>query len=85
MATLVCTVNVPLVAPCGMIKVDGTVATAVSLLERFTVSPPPGAGLKSVTVPVEVCPPVTVEGLSAREDKTCGANTISDATFVSPA
>jgi len=61
------TVKVPIVAPCGMVTLAGTVATFVSLLLKFTVAPLSGAGLTSVIVPVEVCPPVMVDGFNVRE------------------
>ena len=48
---MVVTVNVALVAPAGTVTLPGTVATAVLLLERVTVAPPPGAALVRVTVP----------------------------------
>src|SRR3989454_10164604 len=63
---LVVTVNVVLVAPAGTVTLPGTVA-AVLLLDRVTDAPPAGAGPFSVTVPVELPPPVTVVGFSASE------------------
>jgi hypothetical protein len=64
---LVRTVNVALVAPRGTVTLEGTVATAVLLLESDTSAPPVGAGPVSVTVPVDECPPVTVVGFSESE------------------
>ena len=55
------TVNVPVVAPARIVTVAGTVA----LLEpdlRLTESPPVGAGLLRVNVPIDDEPPVTVVG-----------------------
>ena len=54
-------VKVAVVAPAATETVDGTDALAV-LLESATEIPPTGAGLLSVTVPVELFPPMTVVG-----------------------
>ena len=62
---VVLTVNWPLVEPCGITMLSGTVAEPL-LLERLTRMPPAGAGALSVTVPVEGFPPVTVVGFSER-------------------
>ena len=48
------------------------------LLESETTAPPEGAGLPSVTVPVELVPPLTVDGLSVTDDNT-GAVTVRTA------
>jgi hypothetical protein len=61
------TVNVAPVAPAGTVSLAGTVATAVSLLERDTVAPPLGAVALSVTAPVAGEPPVTVVGFSDKD------------------
>jgi len=61
-------VKVALVAPSGTVTVGGTGATAVLLLDSITGAPPPGAGPFSVTVPVEMLPPTTLEGLRERDD-----------------
>src|ERR1039457_4227066 len=60
-------VKVPLVAPCGMFIVAGTVATATLLLDRDTSAPPVGAGPLSVTVPLDVVPPGTPVGESTND------------------
>ena len=65
-------VKLALIAPAAMDTLAGTVATLVLALERATTAPPLGAALVSVTVPCEVLPPVTVVGLSVREDKLAG-------------
>lgn len=49
--------------PAGMVTFCGTVAAAVLLLARDRTMPPLGAGPSSVTVPVELLPPVTAVGL----------------------
>src|ERR1700692_347292 len=43
---------------------------AGSLLDRFTVTPPKGAAKFSVTVPIDVCVPVTVAGLTEIDCRT---------------
>src|SRR5437899_12551771 len=64
--TLVETVKVAVLAPAATRTLAGTVAAAVLLLERVTVAPPVGAAPLSVTVPVDVLPPMTVVGLRLR-------------------
>ena len=83
--TLVFTVKVVLVAPAGMVTLEGTVAAAVLLLESVTCAPPAGAGPFSVTVPVEdpSRPPITLVGFSASEE-TIGGITVSVAVRVAP-
>src|SRR5262249_9585841 len=67
-AAKVVTVKVAVVAPTPTVTLPGTtVATNVFELERFTRSPPTGAALVSVTVPLADAPPVTVAGLSVIE------------------
>ena len=58
---LVVAVKVALVLPVGTVTLAGTWTALVSLL-RFTVTPGEGAAVKSVTVPVELEPPVTEFG-----------------------
>src|SRR5215216_895989 len=57
------TLKEALVAPAGTVTDAGTLATALEL-ESDTASPPVGAAPESVTVPVELEPDVTVDGLS---------------------
>ena len=54
---LVVTVKVAVVEPGVAVMLEGTVATAVLLLESVTLAPPVGAGPLRVTVPVEGVPP----------------------------
>ncbi len=61
---LVVAVNVAEVAPAGTVTVAGTWAAAVLLEVRVTRAPPTGAGLSSVTVPVEDTPPGTDAGFT---------------------
>jgi hypothetical protein len=53
------------VAPAATVTLPGTVADAL-LLDKLTAAPPVGAALLSVTVPVEVLPPVTDVGFRLR-------------------
>jgi hypothetical protein len=69
------TVNVALVAPAATVTLAGTVATAVLLLESVITLPPTGAALLSVTVPVDVAPPITAAGLRLK-DKSEGGITV---------
>src|SRR3989442_15046462 len=69
---LVVTVNVTLVAPTGTVTLAGTEAAEL-LLDSVTCAPPAGAGPPSVTVPVELLPPVTLGGLSASEARPAAA------------
>jgi len=61
--TPVVIVNVALVAPDGTVTLVGTCATAVLLLESLITTPPSGAALLIITVPVDVAPPATSVGL----------------------
>ena len=45
-------------------------------LARATTTPPPGAGLDNVTVPVEELPPATVAGLRDKEDTALRGTTV---------
>ena len=61
------TAKVAVVAPDGIVTLEGTVATAVLLLDSVTTAPAPGAGPFKVTVPVEEPPPRTEVGLKETE------------------
>jgi hypothetical protein len=85
----VLTVNVAVVAPAGTITLEGTLATVALLLESMTVTPPAGAGLLRVTVPVEDCkPPTMLDGLNVREERVGGGGgagvTVREADLVAP-
>src|SRR3989442_10376800 len=80
---LVVTVNVTLVAPTGTVTLAGTEAAEL-LLDSVTCAPPAGAGPSSVTVPVELLPPVTVVGLSASEERPAAGFTVRVAARVTP-
>ena len=80
---LVLIANVVLVAPAGTVTLPGTVAAAVLSLDSVTGAPPAGAGPFSVTVPVELLPPVTVVGFTPSEETTGGV-TLSVLVRVTP-
>ena len=79
---LVVAVNVVLLAPAGTVTLPGTVAAGL-LLDSVTGAPPAGAGPFSVTVPVELLPPVTVVGFTPSEETTGGV-TLSVLVRVTP-
>jgi hypothetical protein len=73
---LVATVAVTVVAPAGTVTLGGTVATEVLELASATTAPPGGAGLLSVTVAVDVDPPLTVVGFRVIANKTAALTVI---------
>jgi hypothetical protein len=79
---LVAMLNVALVAPAGMVTLEGT-AAAPLLLDSATCAPPAGAGPSSTTVPVTGVPPATLAWLRLSAD-TLGGTTVSDAVCVAP-
>src|ERR1700687_4313711 len=81
--TVVETVKVAVEDPAGTATLPGTVAVVVSLLASATVTPPLGAGPRSVTVPVDGLPPTTLVGLSAIVERS-GCKTVSVAVPVVP-
>ncbi len=64
---VVAMLNVAVVAPAGTVTVAGTVAPAVDA--SVTTTPPVGATLASVTVPVTVFPPAIVVGLTETAER----------------
>jgi hypothetical protein len=66
-------VKVADVLPAGTVTLAGSVAAGLPL-DRVTTAPPVGAGALSVTVPVELAPPITVIGFRVTEDivAACG-------------
>ena len=56
-------VKVAVVLPAATVTVAGTLAEALPLVSE-TTAPPVGAGLFSVTVPVELLPPTTLVGFT---------------------
>lgn len=67
---LVVTVKVAVVAPAATVTLAGVFAAAL-LSDSATTDPPVGAGLDSVTVPVDELPPMTDAGFNVTEE-TCG-------------
>ena len=59
------------VCPAGTTTVAGTEALELPLF-KLTVKPPIGAGEPNVTVPVEVAPPLMVEGKTANVNRGGG-------------
>ena len=83
MTALVVMANVAVVAPAATVTLAGAWAAAVLLLESATAAPPAGAGLSSVTVPVEDTPPRTDVGLTLTElNAATGAVTVRVAVLV---
>jgi hypothetical protein len=85
---LVVTAKVALVAPAGTVRLAGTVATPVLLLERETAAPPLGAGALKVTSPEAGDPPTTLLGVRLTDVRLgpvagCGV-TIRVAVWVTP-
>jgi hypothetical protein len=74
--TLVFTVNVPVEAPAGIVRVAGTVATAGLLLESTTDAPPAGAAPLRVTVAVDVVPLWMVVGKRVTDTTVGEARTV---------
>ena len=58
--------NVALVAPAGTVTLAGTLTEPGNELLRLTATPPAGAALPSVTVPVADWPPGTLVGLTEK-------------------
>ena len=81
---LVVTVNVVDVLPAATVTLAGTVAAGFPL-ESVTTAPPVGAAALSVTVPVELAPPVTLVGFRVTEASTAeGGSTVSVVPWVEP-
>ena len=83
LTVLVVMLKVALVALAGTATGDCTWAAAL-LLDRLTDMPPLGAALVSVTVPMELCPPVTLAGLTVTDCKAGGGVTVRVAFWVTP-
>ena len=72
--------------PATTVTLDGTAATDGLELASVTTVPPAGAGPESVTVPMALEPPVTVEGVSVSDESvgSGGGVTVSVADLVVP-
>ncbi len=64
---VVVTVKFALVDPAATVTLLGTLAAEL-LLDKLTTAPPEGAAALSVTVPVELLPPVTLVGFRLTEE-----------------
>ena len=73
LTTVVVTENDWVVAPALTVMIEGT-GTAAELLIRLTGNPPAGAFAFNVTVPVDIWPPVTLDGLKASAATTGGSS-----------
>jgi hypothetical protein len=69
---IVVTVKVADDDPAATVTLFGIIAAAL-LLDSGTTTPPAGAGPLKVTVPVEVVPPITVEGFNVTEAIASGS------------
>ena len=81
---VVAAVNVAFVAPAATVTLAGTVAAAFELVS-VTASPPPGAALDNVTVPVDEAPPTRLAGERATDVRLAGGLTVSVAGRLTPA
>jgi hypothetical protein len=80
---LVVIVKVALLEPPTMGTLAGTCAAEVLLLCRVTTAPPAGAAPVRVTVPVELFPPTTEDGVRVREESV-GALIVSAVDLLTP-
>ncbi len=62
------TENIALVLPAGIVTEDGTDATEAVPLESEITTPPVGADIAAVTVPVDVFPLTTESGAKVSDD-----------------
>jgi hypothetical protein len=70
-----------LVFPACTVTLEGTVATAVLLLDSVTTAPPDGAALLRATVPLKLLPALTLLGFSEIEE----TNTVEAGVMVTVA
>ena len=68
--------KVALEPPATTVTLAGTLAIAGWLLVSDTIAPPAGALDVSVTVPVALVPPITLDGLTETDDKDAGAGAL---------
>jgi len=80
---LVVTVNVAVWLPAATVTEGGTTAAA-ELLESATATPPAASAETRVTVPVELAPPLTLVGLTARVDSVPADVIVRAAVLVVP-
>ena len=73
-------VNVPVVAPAGIVTLDGHEAPYVE--DNWTTTPPDPAGPLRVTVPVEETPPINSDGESTNPTRTSLTSIVSVAVAV---
>ena len=73
------------VRPAGTVTLAGTDAIDGLELASVTTVPPAGAARESVTVPTELPPPVTVDGLSLTDDSAGSGAGVTVTVAVRPA
>jgi hypothetical protein len=80
----VVTVKVAVVLPAGIVMLAGTPVTRVLLVFSEMITPPAGAALLKVTVPVTDVPPATLTGLTDNDESKVGAVMVRAAVLLTP-
>jgi hypothetical protein len=80
----VVTVKLAVVLPAGMVMLAGIPVTRVLLVFSEMITPPAGAALLKVTVPVTDVPPATLTGLTDNDESKVGAVMVRVAVLLTP-